>query len=422
MVYDETKLSPVGLTGPRYSCRLHLMHALKKPHLTIVASHPIQHFCPLYAALAADGRLDITVVFLTLRGAQAFYDKDFGKMIEWKTRPTEGFRWEVINDPFDLRLGLRYGAIDKLVTSIRRLRPDAIAVYGYSRWEAVVSAGAGRTYGAKVLAITDSELLHQRSLLANCAKHVLLPLWRPLVTALLTCGDENERYWTAWGFPPERMIRCPFSIDEPVLRAALKGAATSGRLLRRSLGFPPTALLGLSVGKLIERKGHADLIRSVAATRATTEVRLCIAGDGPEKPNLETLARSLGVSDRVRFSGFVPPAQLAEYYAVADLYIHPAYMDPHPLAISEAIFCGLPVITTDMVGSVGPTDDVQPGRNGFVVKAGDWRSVAELLDRLCGSRDELASASAWSRSISQSRGMSQSVEAVVRAVDSALWS
>ena len=68
-----------------------------------------------------------------------------------------------------------------------------------------------------------------------------------------------------------------------------------------------------------------------------------------------------------------------KYYAAADIYIHPSSFDPHPLAISEALYCGLPVIASDRLGSIGPTDDVQVDRNGWVFPNGDVEELSKVL-------------------------------------------
>ena len=61
------------------------------------------------------------------------------------------------------------------------------------------------------------------------------------------------------------------------------------------------------------------------------------------------------------------------------MYVHPSNIDPHPLAISEAIYCGLPIVASDRIGSIGPTDDVIPGVNGWSYPCGDVTALANLL-------------------------------------------
>ena len=66
-------------------------------------------------------------------------------------------------------------------------------------------------------------------------------------------------------------------------------------------------------------------------------------------------------------------------YCAADVYVHCSDNEPHSLAITEAIYCGLPVVLSDRCGSYGPTDDVQPGINGFVYRCGDVSDLSRCI-------------------------------------------
>jgi glycosyltransferase involved in cell wall biosynthesis len=106
-------------------------------------------------------------------------------------------------------------------------------------------------------------------------------------------------------------------------------------------------------------------------------------GSGPDKETLEAKA-ALIKQHRIIFTGFVDPIELPKYYAATDIYVHPAMVEPHSLAISEAIYMGCPVIISNTCGSWGTTDDVQPGKNGFVYKWGDIQLLGRYLVKLSG--------------------------------------
>ena len=81
----------------------------------------------------------------------------------------------------------------------------------------------------------------------------------------------------------------------------------------------------LTVGRLVERKGHDTVIRALPAIiDRIPNVIYLIVGMGPNEPALQRLTREVGVgSDRVRFCGFVPEDQLAAYYAICDVFVMP---------------------------------------------------------------------------------------------------
>ena len=104
----------------------------------------------------------------------------------------------------------------------------------------------------------------------------------------------------------------------------------------------------LSVGWLIERKGH-DLV--IKALRDLPGTSLLIAGIGPERSNLEKLAVDIGVAERVRFLGPVPHDDLAEVYGAADVLVLASSREGWANVLLEAMACGTPVAASDIWGN-----------------------------------------------------------------------
>jgi glycosyltransferase involved in cell wall biosynthesis len=116
--------------------------------------------------------------------------------------------------------------------------------------------------------------------------------------------------------------------------------------LRAAMGLKRSTLL--SVGHLIERKGHHIAIE---ALKALPEMELIIAGDGPEQAALKRLANSCGVDSRVRFLGHVNQADLRTYYGAADALILASSREGIANVLLEAMACGTPVVATRVWGA-----------------------------------------------------------------------
>ncbi|TNE38077.1 MAG: glycosyltransferase family 4 protein [Alphaproteobacteria bacterium] len=115
---------------------------------------------------------------------------------------------------------------------------------------------------------------------------------------------------------------------------------------RAKLGLTRTTLL--SVGHLIERKGHHLVIECL---KALPDCDLLIAGDGEERRALEHFAERLHLQDRVRFLGQVPHEDLQSIYAASDVLILASSREGWPNVLLEAMACGTPVVATDVWGS-----------------------------------------------------------------------
>lgn len=107
-------------------------------------------------------------------------------------------------------------------------------------------------------------------------------------------------------------------------------------------------IVWLSVGHLIDRKGHDIAIKAAARE---PDVTLIIIGDGPEELALRRLAADLGASSRVRFLGHVDHSELPKYYSAADALVLASSREGMPNVVLEAIACGTPVIATAVWGT-----------------------------------------------------------------------
>ena len=111
------------------------------------------------------------------------------------------------------------------------------------------------------------------------------------------------------------------------------------------------------------------------------DITVILVGSGGDDDMLRHAALKIGPGG-VIFSGFVQPIDLIKYYYAADIYIHCSEKEPHSLAISEAIYAGLPVIISSKCGSYGSYDDVQAGKNGFVYTCGDIEHLSKCVIKL----------------------------------------
>jgi len=139
---------------------------------------------------------------------------------------------------------------------------------------------------------------------------------------------------------------------------------------------PPRIIM---VARLSWWKDHQTLLRALAGL-VELEWTLDLVGDGPTRFQIEALAASLKISDRVYFHGF--RSDVASYLAAAQLFVLASKWEGFPRSILEAMRAGLPVVASD-VGGVH--ESVRDGETGFVVRAGDVEELRERLRRLITS-------------------------------------
>lgn len=207
-------------------------------------------------------------------------------------------------------------------------------------------------------------------------------------TALVTCCTANAGYIDSVVPPAGR---------PPVL------VIHHGVELGRFLPAPREAAAGvpclLSVGRLVEKKGYADLLHALSTVRAAGVAFGCrIYGDGPLQQELTELRDALGLRGHVELMGAASNEQILAALRVADAFVlSPKVVDGGdrdgiPNVLVEAMACGLPVATTS---AGGITELVQHDVNGLVSEPGDVVAMAASITGLLtdpGSRARLGAA------------------------------
>ena len=143
---------------------------------------------------------------------------------------------------------------------------------------------------------------------------------------------------------------------------------------RQSMNTPDDAFVISSAGRFVHRKGMDTLIRSVAKL---DNAWLWLVGDGKELENLKKLAHQVGLTDRLRFTGW--QAEPAPYLAASNIFCMPSRHEPLGNVVLEAWELGLPVVSTR---SEGPSWFMRDGENGLMVDIDDVDGLAEALMRL----------------------------------------
>lgn len=118
---------------------------------------------------------------------------------------------------------------------------------------------------------------------------------------------------------------------------------------RDRLGLPNDCRILLSVGNLIELKGHDIAIKALA--KLNNNERLVLVGHGPERSALQELADKHQLSERVMFAGQVPNEELAYWYSAADALLLCSSREGWANVLLESMACGTPVIATNIPGT-----------------------------------------------------------------------
>jgi len=197
----------------------------------------------------------------------------------------------------------------------------------------------------------------------------------PKADRVVTVCDAFKQKLVKMGVPRERIHVQHNSIrPEPAVNVE------EMRAFQRRLGMKEGTRMILAVGRLSKEKAQIVLLRAfknLSETHGEINARLVIVGDGPEREPLEAAAASLGLSDRVIFTGQVN--NVSVYFVAADVLVNPSHSEGSPYVLLEAMAAGLPIVAT-AVGGV--PEMIENNETALLVPASDPQAMAEAIARM----------------------------------------
>ena len=213
--------------------------------------------------------------------------------------------------------------------------------------------------------------------------------WLPALRAVRTADAviANSRYTAGLlhdiGVSPARVPIIHPGCDTDLFCPTARQPDTRARLMNCAAD----AFVVLTVGNLVERKGHDMVIKAVAALKEQIpKLVYVIAGVGRTDAALAREAAELGISDRIKFLGHVATADLPALYAASDVFAMPSRLraeerdvEGFGIVFVEAGACGIPVIGGR---SGGIEDAIHHGKTGLLVEPGDQAALVAAIGAL----------------------------------------
>jgi glycosyltransferase involved in cell wall biosynthesis len=199
---------------------------------------------------------------------------------------------------------------------------------------------------------------------------------------LISVCDAMTLQYVAAGIAPRDKFTTVYSgMDvEPFLNSSRPRAD-----VRRQLGFSPEQIVIGKVARLFELKGHADVIEAARRVVAQNDkVRFLFVGDGLLRNQLEQLIAHAGLSEKIVFTGLVPPARVPELIAAMDIVVHASLREGLARVLPQGLIAGKPVVSYDVDGA---REVVLPNETGFLLPPRSIDGMASALLQLAGDPD-----------------------------------
>jgi glycosyltransferase involved in cell wall biosynthesis len=298
------------------------------------------------------------------------------------------------------------GMFIALVRHLQFVRPDAVLCFQH--YGNIVGTVAARLAGVRVI-VTN-----------RTSAKSLVPKWAQWIDLMLGCAGLFKRVVVNSKAVEEEYRGYPHRYLSRVARIdhgfAAKTTDVDSGEARKTLGLPADVTLLGSVARLHPGKNLAAAMRMLLLDQGW---HLAIAGQGAERVRLWSLARSLGVTDRVHFVGELSPDQVCMFLRSLDVFVFPTLAETFGLAVVEAAQAGVPVVANDLdvLREVLAVD----GRPcALFVDANDPNAFADAVRKLLTDKDLSETLSSRGRELSQKYSLDAMVDQYTALIENEL--
>lgn len=355
-----------------------------KFRVLLLCSHPTQYGSPMWRRFAKHPNLDVLVAYCGMQGAQRHVDPGFGVEVTWDVPLLDDYSWVQLKNLSPNSSGSGFFSLINpgIWNLIRTGHFDAIAIFtGYMCATFWIALSAAKLSGIPVMYGTDATTLQPidgRTWKVPIKKWLWPRLFR-MADVVFAPSSGTEELMRSLNVPHKQVQLMPYVVDNDWWIERAK--AVDRRSVRSNWNVPENASVVLFCAKLQRWKRPADVLHAFHRASVPNSY-LVFAGEGPLRKELERDAAALGISDRIRFLGFVNQSALPEVYVSSDVMVLPSEYEPFGLVVNEAMLCGCGVIVSDCVGA--RFDLVKDGETGRVYPCGDINSLARCLrESLC---------------------------------------
>lgn len=241
---------------------------------------------------------------------------------------------------------------------LNKTRPEIILVGGYnhpSMWMAMMWAFFKKT---PFVLMSETRGIRAERKRDPWFKTLLLRWLARHSSGALPTGHLAENYLIENGWKKQSIFRLPNVPDIVSLKSKVGQLKQQTTELFKKWDLKGERLI-LCVGRLIKKKHVDTIIQAFSLVNLPYPIKLIIVGDGNQSRLLQEQCRDLGIMDRVRFLGFLEPAEIREWLTMADLFVL-ASNETWGVAPIEAAAAGTPLLLSSQIGSAQELKALHP--------------------------------------------------------------
>jgi 1,2-diacylglycerol 3-alpha-glucosyltransferase len=300
---------------------------------------------------------------------------------------TREYQWERIEEPRafervtlvdDVSDGRRLKRAllrEKVAKVLREADPAVVLIPGWATPASLIALEWCLRNQRPAVVMSESNAFDKkRYALAELIKRIVVSLF----SAGLAGGQLQSKYLIALGLPRNRVFTGYDVVDNEYFATNAAHVRENQIAFQRELRLPEKYFLASA--RFVSKKNLRRLMEGFAYYRdlaAPNHWKLVLLGDGPLRPELVTLRRTLDLDNDILMPGFIQYRDLPAYYALANAFVHASTTEQWGLVVNEAMATGLPVIVSNRCGCV--PDLLTEGKNGFAFNPESVEDLGKLM-------------------------------------------
>jgi glycosyltransferase involved in cell wall biosynthesis len=360
---------------------------MNKIKLLYIAPHPIQYNIGIFKEVSKLENIEFKVIFEDSIGLKPIFVKEFNKTIAWDIDLLSGYKYKFLKNYSFNSVGGFFSRINpSIISTLWNEKPDVVMLHGYSNLSDWIVFFVVKILKVKLIFRGEAVLKGNENSNGwkQKLKRFVLPRFLNNCDMVMYSCTGNKDYWKFYGVDENKMLPMPCAVDNHFYRNERKKHIDKVVNIRNELNIPKDNFVILFSARFTTRKRPLDLLQALSIID-NSNLTVLFVGDGPERSNMEEYVNNNNNNINAIFVGFKNQIEISKYYTISNLNIVISDYDPSPKAMNEAMNFELPIIVTDVIGT--SSDLVKNGKNGFIVKVGDIKTIASKIDFLNKNRD-----------------------------------
>jgi glycosyltransferase involved in cell wall biosynthesis len=388
----------------------------EKIKIAYVGPTPAYYFVPFLKLLANVDNIELTVYWGSDEAARNYKENDFNSQIEVNENLLEGYDYKILNNIIGKESYQNgFWGLNSLdfFKEFYNHKYDVVIIHGWQYLNNIFALIAARLFCSMVLMRAETplnqELMKPKILLM--LKKILLPIIFKLCDKFLYIGKQNKLFYENYGIEKNRLFFTPYSVDNRRFEEYNIKNQRFRQSIRSSYGIMENEVVFLFVGKFIPKKKAILILKAIA--KVDKKIKLILVGSGYQEIELRDYVRNNDLSNII-FAGYQPQHIISKYYLISDVFLLPSGIgETWGLVINEALNFGLPIISSDVVGS---SDDLCTKNNGFIFKSDDVDDLSRCISLLQNNTTLRRSMSAASIELIKNYSPSNTVSGIISAI------